>query len=254
MEKEKAFTLDYAKYYDFFNQGKDYHAEVVFLEDAFKKHADKPVKTILNLGCGTGMHDIELTKRGHHITGLDLSNEMIDIAKSRNIANTDFHVRDMASFNLNKKVDACISMFAAFGYLIENKQIESSLNSIKQHLNPGGLVAIEIWNGPGVINIKPTSRIKEFTRDGIDVHRQSFPKLQAFDQRVDIKFKVRLAKDGKSLESYEEMHKMRFFFPQEIKYYFDKAGFDVLEICKTFELGTSVDENEWNMFIIGKLK
>lgn len=251
---EKAFNLDYAKYYDFFNQGKDYSVETEFLEKAFKKHSSKPIKTILNLGCGTGMHEIELTKNEHIVTGIDLSPEMIEIAKSRNIKNADFHVGDMSNFSLSKKFDACISMFAAFGYLTNNNQIELSLKSIKEHLNPQGLVIIEMWNGPAVINIKPTSRIKEFTRDGIQVHRQSFPELKAYDHRVDIKFKVNLSQNGESIDSYEELHKMRFFFPQEIKHYFEKAGFDVQEICKTFELDTSVDENEWNMVVIAKLK
>ena len=250
----KSFAFDYAKYYDFFNEGKDYKAEVDFLEAAFKKHSTKPVSTVLNLGCGTGMHEIELAKKGYSTNGLDLSSEMIDIARSRNIPRASFSVGDMSHFALNGKFDACVSMFAAFGYLIKNEQIESALHSIKQHLNPNGLAIIEIWNGPGVLHIMPSSRIKEFTRDGIEVHRQSFPTMHASDHYVDINFKVRLSREGKEFENYEELHSMRFFFPQELKYYFDKAGFDVLEICKTFELGTKVDENEWNLVVIARRK
>jgi|SRR3989344_5698675 len=254
MNNMTSFNLDYAKYYDFFNQGKNYLAEAAFLDKAFKKHSKNPVKTILNLGCGTGMHEIELTKIGYIIDGLDLSSDMIKIAQSRNIPNTTFDVGDMSSFKLEKKFDACVSMFAAFGYLLDNNQIESSLKSIREHLNRDGIVIIEVWNGLGVVNIKPSSRIKEFTRDGIDVHRQSFPIMRAFDQCVDIKFNVKLSQKGNMLDSYEEMHKMRFFFPQEFKYYLEKCGFEMLEICKTFELGTHVDENEWNMVVIARAK
>lgn len=250
---EKAFTLDYAKYYDFFNEGKDYSQETDFLEHAFKKYG-KSVKNVLNLGCGTGMHEIELAKRNYQTEGLDLSAEMIKIAQSRLIPNTKFHVGDMSSFNLNKKFDACISMFAAFGYLTQNKQIESSLNTIRKHLDKDGLAIIEVWNGPGVINIKPSSRIKEFTRQGIDVRRQSFPKMDTFHHWVDILFKVKLSKNDEKIDEYEEDHRMRFFFPQEIKYYLEKAGFELLEICKTFELDTHVDENDWNMVVIAKAK
>lgn len=249
---EKAFKLDYAKYYDFFNQGKDYVHETAFLKKTFDMYSKKPVMNVLNLGCGTGMHEIELVKHGYHVHGLDLSPEMVAIAQSRNIPNTSFEVGDMSHFKVPKQFDACTVMFAAFGYLTKNQQIESSLKTIHDHLNPEGLAIIEVWNGPGVLTIKPSSRIKEFTRDGIDVHRQSFPTLHAFDQNVEILFKVRLSQNGAVLDQYEELHTMRFFFPQEMIYYFNKAGFDVLEICKTFELGTTVDENEWNMVVIAK--
>lgn len=250
----KSFALDYAKYYDFFNKGKDYAAEVAFLSRVFEKYSSNPVKNILNLGCGTGMHELEFVKHGYVVDGLDLSAEMINIAKSRNIPGTSFHVGDMSNFELGKKFDACVSMFAAFGYLTENKQIESSLMCIRKHLNPGGIAVIEIWNGLGVVKIMPSSRVKEFERDGLGVHRQSFPTFRAEEQRVDIKFDVKISKDGKEIDKYDELHKMRFFFPQEMKYYFDKAGFDVMEICKTFELCARVDENEWNMVVIARAR
>lgn len=250
---EKTFNLDYAKYYDLFNEGKNYENEATFLKNIFDSYGTG-VKTILNLGCGTGMHEIFLSKFGYNVTGVDLSEEMIKIAKGRNIPNTKFHVGNMSKFELNKKFDACVSMFAAFGYQLKNKEIESSLKSIKEHLNPNGLAVIEVWNGLGVMRELPSSRKKEISAGGFKIKRQSFPDLDAFNHKAGIKFKVEVYKNDALHEKYEEMHYMRFFFPQEITYYLEKEGFEVLKICDTFDLNSKVDEKNWNMVVIGKLK
>ena len=71
---------DYAYYYNLFYGDKDYAAEaetiISILEKYGKKNADK---RILNIGCGTGRHDVELNKFGYKIHGIDLSNDMINI-------------------------------------------------------------------------------------------------------------------------------------------------------------------------------
>ncbi|MBS3072827.1 methyltransferase domain-containing protein [Candidatus Pacearchaeota archaeon] len=249
---DKTFKTDYAKYYDFFNCKKDYSKEVDFLEKVIEKYGRNPIKSILNLGCGTGRHDEHLSHRGYNITGLDLSEEMINIALSRNIPAVDFVVGDMTSFNLEKKYDIAISMFAAFGYLNENIQIENSLRSINRHLNPQGLLVIEVWNGLGVMKELPSSRIKEFSKEEIKIKRQSFPKLDSLNQKVEIKFQIEISKKEKIIDKYEENHSMRFFFPQEVKYLLNKNGFEMLNLCDTFDLEKKVSENCWNMVVIAK--
>lgn len=249
----KSFDKDYAKYYDFFNLEKDYGIEINFLKEVFEKYSTN-VKNILDLGCGTGKHDELLISKGFNVFGLDLSKEMIEIAKSKNLENSEFEVGNMSNFSLNKKFDACISMFAAFGYQLKNSEIESSLNCIKNHLNDEGLLVLEVWNGLGVLRELPSSRENIFKKDNIKIVRKSFPELDTFNHKVDVNFKVKVFENNNLKEEYEEMHKMRFFFPQELIRYVENAGFKVLEICDTFKLGSKVNENNWNMVLIAKLK
>ena len=49
-----------------------------------------------------------------------------------------------------------------------------------------------------------------------------------------------------------EKHVVRFYFPQEIKYYLENAGFEVLKICPFLDLNGPVDENVWNMCVIAR--
>ena len=53
--------IEYVPYYDYFNDGKNYTEESVYVDSLFKKF--KPgVQDLLDIGCGTGLHAIELAK------------------------------------------------------------------------------------------------------------------------------------------------------------------------------------------------
>lgn len=249
----KAFDKKYAEYYDMFNQGKNYREECDFLETMFKKYSSNEVKSILDLGCGTGLHDLELSKRGYEVTGLDLSENMIEVANSRKNEKLTFHIGDMSNFFLNKKFDACICMFAAFGYLNDNSQIKSAIDCIKSHLNPGGLFIFDAWNGLGVMKELPTSRTKTAQANDLNIIRRSHPTLLPVEHICKVRFDVTVLKDNNLVDSYSEDHNMRFFFPQELKKYLEDAGFQVMEICSAFSPGSSLSENDWNMAIVAKL-
>lgn len=69
---------------------------------------------VINFGCGTGKHDIELSKPGYHCTGIDISPLMIEIArKNADSCGCDikFEVADIRTYETEKKYDAVISLF-----------------------------------------------------------------------------------------------------------------------------------------------
>ena len=247
------FEEKYVKYYDLFNKGKDYDEECSFLEEVFRRFSSPPVKTILDLGCGTGLHTKELVSKGYELTGLDLSKEMIEIAQTRN-SDSDFIVGNMANFNLNKKFDAVICMFSVLGYLTKNKQLEEFFNSVKKHLKEKGLLIIDCWNGLGVMNELPSSREKIVESDGLKIVRKSFPDLDSKRHLNNVKFKVKVFKKEELIKEYEEMHNVRFFFPQELKKYLEDSGFELIKICPSFELDKELTEKCWNMVFVSRLK
>ena len=109
---------DYAYYYNAFYQDKDYTAEAKQVDELLKKYGEN-VKNIINYGCGTGRHDIELAKIGYCCTGIDMSRLMIDIAKE-NSQNEKmpihFEVGDIRNYEPEKKYDAVISLFHVISY------------------------------------------------------------------------------------------------------------------------------------------
>lgn len=254
--KSETFKTDYAEYYDLFNKGKYYSNEIDFLERVFKKFSKSPVKNILDLGCGTGLHTKELINRGYEVVGLDLSKEMIEIAKKRN-PEAKFYVGDMSNFDLVKneeKFDSIICMFSSLGYLTENSQIESFFKSCKVHLKENGLFILDVWNGLGVMHELPTSREKtsEIPDMNLKITRKSFPELDSKNHINNVKFNVKVFElsSNKLIKEYEENHKVRFFFPLEIKKYMEDAGFELIHLCPSFEIDNELTEKHWNMIVV----
>ena len=256
MAFEKNFDADYAQYYDYFNQGKEYTSEVDFLESVFKKYNLKG-KSILDIGCGTGLHMQELSKRGYSLTGLDLSPEMIDLAKKRN-PSAEFHIADMSNFSLHKKFDIILCLFSAAGYLTQNEQIESFFQCCKNHLNPEGILLLDVWNGLAVMHELPTSRekIAILAEKNLKIVRRSFPTLDVKNHCNTVKFVVSVFElsTGNLITTYEENHKVRFFFPLELKKYLADAGFELLHLCPSFNFDEELTEKHWNMVLVARLK
>lgn len=71
---------DYAYYYNAFYKDKDYAKEARQIDEILKKYG-KNIHSVINYGCGTGKHDIELSRIGYSCTGIDLSETMIEVAK-----------------------------------------------------------------------------------------------------------------------------------------------------------------------------
>lgn len=253
----RVFGKEYAFAYDYLYQDKNYEKECDFIERVFKKFSGG-VKTILDLGCGTGGHATILAKRGYNVVGVDCSREMLDIAKRKaNEANLsiEFIDGDITNLNLQKKFDAVISMFAVMSYQSTNEAISSVCKTAKDHLAQEGLFLFDCWNGPAVLTQKPTARIKKVNLDEKEkIIRFTEPILNTLTHTVEIRFKVLTIKGDNVISETNESHLMRFLFPQEIKYFLEVAGFRKIEFCPFLELEKPLTELDWNMAIIANVK
>ena len=111
----------------------------------------KPGHCVLDLCCGQGRHSIALANTGVNVTGVDLSEEMLAIARetSQHMSTPpDFIQADMRNLpqTLNGKFDAAINMFSSFGYLETESDDQAVLHQIANALKPGGQMMMDLLN------------------------------------------------------------------------------------------------------------
>lgn len=245
---------DYAYYYNAFYQDKNYKTEAQQVDILLKKYGNN-VKKIINFGCGTGKHDIELSRMGYQCTGIDMSSMMIEIAKQnaeKLKENINFSVADIRTYKEKIQYNAVISLFHVMSYQTDNNDILSAFRSARNALNVGGIFLFDVWYGPGVLSEKPAVRIKEVQDDNYRLIRIARPVMDDKQNVVDVCYEV-LVIDKKTNETktIEEIHHMRYFFRPELEFYLKQSGFELIDNldCATFG---ETDCNSWTSYFIAK--
>jgi len=247
----------YATFYDVYYRQKDYAAECAYVLELFRRHSPRPVKSLLDLGCGTGSHDLLWAKAGLDVTGIDLSEAMLEQARKK-AAEEKLRVRfsqgDLRTLNVGGVFDAATSMFAVLGYMTANEDLEAALLCVRRHLTPGGLFVFDAWHGPAVLSESPTAREKSFPGPlpGVTIQRLVRPEWDVFRHVVHTHITVRQVKDGKTLDEIQESHPVRYFFPQELAYFLKKTGFDVVGMTPFLSIEGTPGLKDWNFTVIAR--
>lgn len=95
---------------------------------------------ILDIGCGTGRPvSFRMATAGHEVTGIDISQHMIDIA-SRQVPGARFEKTDMTIFEPRTKYDAILAIFSLFN--LSKAQVVAMITKFGQWLRPGGIFVL----------------------------------------------------------------------------------------------------------------
>lgn len=251
----KVFCETYSNAYDLLYKNKDYEAECDFLEAIFDKY-DIKVKTILDLGCGTGGHLIPLAKRGYEVTGVDCSPYMLKHAREKmkqGDIKGELIEGDICSIDLGRQFDVVIAMFAVMSYQITNERISSACRIACKHLNGSGAFIFDGWYGPGVFAKRPTQTVKNVKADSREIIRFTDPSIDIFSHMVEIHFKLWVIERDRIISRENESHFMRYFFPQEMAYFLQVAGFDRVDFFPFMNVHGKLDESVWNMTVVGRV-
>jgi len=247
----------YAQYYDLLYAEKDTRLECEVIVEAIRRHSSQPISTLLDIGCGTGRHILQFGGTGWQLTGADISEEMLDIARSRaNAAGipVEFAKQDMRTLDLGRHFDVVTCLFAAFSYMTTNQDVQSALTAMRKHLLPGGLLVMDFWHGPAVLALRPEVREMRAVRDGVEVVRTATPCLDTMAHTCSIRYDL-VAKRGEDVvDEVREDHVMRFFFPKEFEYFLSTAGFDVVAVSAFPSLERVPTESDWEALLVASAR
>jgi SAM-dependent methyltransferase len=248
----KAFESS-AELYDLLYGDKDYSAEAEFVEKQFGADHTKTLK-ILEIGCGTGNYLKAFLDKGYDISGVDISEEMLNVARKK--CDCELYQGDMRDFKIvDTKFDVIMIMFDVLSYVTDNDGIEKTLKNVREHLNENGKLIFLVWNGLAVLSNPRGEGVREVEREGVKVVRSFKPVLKAESHVVESHFKYWMIdkESGKVRESIE-VHPMRFFFPQEIRYFLETNGFEVEVMSDFMDVDKPVDENASGLFCVARRK
>jgi SAM-dependent methyltransferase len=257
----------YSKYYDLLYKDKDYASEAEYVHNLIQKHMSG-AKTILDLGCGTGRHDILLAEKGYTITGVDISEDMISMARTNlsnnksklgslankiSFTNPTFLCEDIRTIRLQSTFDAVISLFHVMSYQTTNTDLQEAFTTVRTHLNPGGIFIFDCWHGPAVLTERPSVRIKRIEDEEIHVTRFVEPEIHPNDNIVDVNYQIFVHnKREDSFEEIQETHRMRYLFLPEIELLLTQSGLKLLKYEEWIS-GKQLSLKTWNACYIAMI-
>ncbi len=137
-----------ARVYDALNYGCDYKALADYINREIRENQATQTELVLDLACGTGKLTLLLHELGYDMTGVDLSEEMLSVAREecykRNIGNILWLCQNMCEFELYGTVDACVCSLDSINYLTKLSDVKKCFSLIYNYLIPDGVFVFDI--------------------------------------------------------------------------------------------------------------
>jgi SAM-dependent methyltransferase len=129
----------FARFYDAVQGDRAEHAR--YIRSLIRKHAPR-ARTVLELACGTGSILKQLWTH-YDVTGLDLSEEMLEIA-SEKVPRVPLFRGDMTSFDLGERFDVVLCVYDSINHLLRFDEWKAVFAGAHDHLNDGGMFIFDI--------------------------------------------------------------------------------------------------------------
>ena len=225
--------------------------ECDFIEQEIKQ--DKSLK-ILDIGCGTGRHAIELTKRGYNVTGVDLSEDQIKRAreKAKEAGVTiDFQIQDARNLPFDSEFDLAIMLCEGGFSLMETDEMNFEIlkNATKSLKNNGKFIFTTL-NGLFPLFHSVNEVYKSAQKEGQSQCKECSFDLMTFRDHNTVVF------EDDSGNKRELKCNERYYVPSEITWLLKTLGFKKTNIfgakLGAYSRNDKLTTDDFEMLVIAK--
>ena len=219
------------EFYDFLGRRPDYDAYAEAILRAYESAGAKESGLILDLCCGTGALTAALMARGADVIGVDLSPEMLALARE-NCAAKGFYPlllqQDMRALDLYGTVDVCVCATNSLNYLLSNGDLDRVFALVHNFLTPGGLLIFDIDTLCKFEKLYADNVYVFEGHGGFCVWQNEYKK-----SKKECSFFLTIFKEepGGLYSRREEEQRQRYFPPRTVAQALKKAGFELLSVC-----------------------
>lgn len=211
---------DLAAVYDqLMQQDVQYDTLCDLIEKCFRRYGRNP-ELIVDLACGTGSVTSRMAQRGYDMIGIDISEEMLNIARKKDEKSL-YLEQDITAFELYGTVDAALCMIDGYNYVIDDEKLLNSFLWVKNYLNPEGLFLFDVSSDYKLSTLLGN---ETFVYEDDNVF---YTWENEFDEQTDLSssYITFFVKEGDMYRRFDEVHIQKARSISHIIHLLEKAGF-----------------------------
>ena len=211
----------------------------------FQRYGLKP-KLGLDLGCGTGNLTTLFADKGVEMTGIDLSEDMLMVAREKAEGRDILYLnQDMCEFELYGTVDFIVSSLDCINYITDKRDLLKVMKLANNYLNPGGLFIFDI-NTPYKLENITGNNTFILENDEVFCSWQN-----EFDKKRKISdfYLTFFCKEGEKYQRFDEEHSERAYSIEEIASVIENAGMKLLNVYDEMSFKKPTSKSERVFFV-----
>ena len=228
----------------------DYDKLASFIASQIKENENTKSSLVLDLACGTGKLTFKLREYGYDMTGVDLSEDMLSIAKSyaykNKIDDVLFLCQDMREFELYGTVDACACTLDSINYLTRLDDVKKCFSLVHNYLIPEGVF---------IFDINTPYRFENIYGDNSYILENEHA-LCAWQNEYNKKSKIcrfylsifQENEDG-TYNRYDEIQKEKCYERKQIERLLMECGFEIIGVYGDLDKNVATDTDEKWYFV-----
>ncbi len=219
-----AYT-SFARVYDTFMDNVPYKEWADYLQNLLKEYGIED-GLILDLGCGTGSMAEELAKRGYDMIGVDIAEDMLEIAMEKRMESGHdilYLLQDMREFELYGTVRGIVSVCDSVNYITEDEDLLEVFRLVNNYLDPKGVFIFDFNTEYKYKEILGERTIAEDREESSFIWENYYDEEDKINEYV-LSLFIQDGDDPDCYRKFQEQHFQRAYTLEEMKELLQNAG------------------------------
>ena len=206
---------------------------------------------VAELACGTGTITSMLAADGYDMIGIDISGDMLGIARSKCPGSVLLLQQDIRELDLYGSAAAMVCVCDGMNYLAGDKDLYKTLCRVRIFLDYGGIFIFDLKTRYFYENVLGSRVIAENREDLSLIWENEFNKDTDINEYLITIYSLCDEENG-LFERFDELHRQRAYSIEKVKELVKKAGMETVAVYNAFTKEEPVDNSERVYFVVKK--
>lgn len=239
----------FAEVYDMFMDNIPYEEWCGYLMELLQEYGVSD-GLVLDLGCGTGTLTRLLAEEGYDMIGIDISEDMLEIAMEKSAAESSnilYLQQDMREFELYGTVRAIVSICDSMNYIMEYEELVQVLRLANNYLDPGGVFIFDMNTPYKYRELLGEQTIAENREEGSFIWENYYDEEEQINE-YDLTLFIK--EENGLFRKYEETHYQRAYDLETVLRAVKEAGMELAAVYNAFSKEAPAENSERVYFVV----